>query len=76
MTYPFIEINDAGISFLANKATPPKHPADKPTQVTLRRDLSLQIEGHGFSCSTALTEDQAFGLASMLLFGLRECQFK
>lgn len=75
-TPPFIEINDAGISFLADRPIKPTHPADKPVQVSIHRDLSIKIEGDGFSVATQLSDDQAFGLVSMLIFTLRDKQFK
>lgn len=75
MTSPFIEINDVGIAFLAPRPAPLKHPADKPIQVSIHRDLTIKIAGANFSTSTQLTHDEAFGLASMLLFVLREKQF-
>lgn len=76
MPIPFIEINDAGISFPANRPEQSTHALDEPVHVAILRDMSIQITGHNFSVSTKLTDDQAFGLASMLIFNLRDKQFK
>jgi hypothetical protein len=76
MTQPFININEHGIAFLTQRPTPPKpgqHDYQhKPVQVCVRHDLSIELHGEHFSASAKLTPGEILGLASMLMFLLRD----
>lgn len=76
MTQPFVNINEQGIAFLAQRPTPPKpgqHPYDrKPVQLCVRQDLSIELHGEHFSASVKLSPGEILGLSSMLLYLLRD----
>ncbi len=76
MTQPFVNINEQGIAFLTQRPAPlkPGKPdyQRKPAQVCVHRDLSIELHGDHFSASAKLTPGEILGLASMLLFLLRD----
>lgn len=73
---PFININDAGVAFLAESPkSPPPGKSDydkKPVKVAVHHDLTIELHGANFSTSTKLTPDEALGLISMLAYVVRE----
>ena len=73
---PFVYITDAGMEFLAKRPPDPLHcpppTTNKPVNVAVRHDLSIELHGEHFSVSTQLTADQALSIISMLAYVLRE----
>lgn len=73
---PFININDAGVAFLAAplKAPPPgsSNKTTRPVNVAVHHDLTIELHGAQFSVSTTLSLDQAVALIGMLSYVVRE----
>lgn len=76
MTQPFVNINARGIAFLSQRPTPRKpgqHDYErKPVQVCVHQDMSMELHGEHFSTVAKLTPGEILGLASMLMFLLRD----
>lgn len=53
-----------------------QHTSQKPVEVAVRHDLSIELYGDGFSVKRKLTIDEALGLMGLLSYVVREHAYK
>jgi hypothetical protein len=77
MNHPHYTCDATGVT-IRHAAPPPEHPryyGKQPVQFTMHHDCTLEMHGEHFSAKMQLTNDSALGLASMLLFLVRNDLF-
>lgn len=73
MNHPHYTCDATGVT-IRHTAPPTEHPryyGHQPVQFTVRHDRTLELHGEHFSATMPLTIDAALGLASMLMFLVR-----